>query len=751
VKHLWRPLLALLLLAGAGALAVSGLQLDYRLDAFLPAPQTPQQQIVVDQISGGSAGRMVLAAIGGGDASELAQTSRSLAERWRGIDGVERVDNGDWSDNEAVLEKLMRARFVLADSIDNRVQPEGIAEALDDRLADLALAGRRAEELVARDPLGLVEALASRLVGGRNTQRIDGAWFDPAGERALLVVHSAHPPFAIEEQARLLEALQTTFDDTAPANQNLDLAGAPVISVASAQASRADAVRLSLWGSGLVLIVLAFAWRSVSAMLAGAVPLAFGAVTGLAVTALAFDQVHGLTLAFGFTLLGVALDYPVHLFGHADRRALSATARNISAPLLLGVTSTLIAYVAIWLSNSPGLAQLGAFSAAGLAGAALATLLLPALDPALPRRAQPTRIQPVNWPAVPIVLGAAALAFLVWQGESRWSNDLSRLSPIDRSQIEADRELRNAIGGGDVRRLLAAGGPTLEAALQAAERTVEVLELAREEGLIEDWQSATELLPSERTQQRRLSAWPQAEEMRSRLTAAQSGFRADAFEPFLEDLAGAHARGPISREFWDATPLAARLDSQLSETDAGWRVLIVPVGLAEAGGLSDFLAGNRAPAELIDLAEGSRNMVASWRREAGLSLGLAAALIVLLLWLRLRRPRETLAVALPPAAAVLVSAAAMSHFDAGLTIVHLVGLLLIAGIGLDFALFARSFRGDPPAMARSRRAINTCALSTGGVFFVLGQSTIGTLQMLGLTVALGILLSWSFTRIGQPR
>ncbi len=110
-----------------------------------------------------------------------------------------------------------------------------------------------------------------------------------------------------------------------------------------------------------------------------------------------------------------------------------------------------------------------------------------------------------------------------------------------------------------------------------------------------------------------------------------------------------------------------------------------------------------------------------------------------------------LAVVLPPAAAVLVTAALMSRFDGGLTIVHLIGLLLTAGIGLDFALFSRSFRRDPPAAARSRRAINTCALSTGGVFFVLGQSVIGMLQMLGLTVALGILLSWLFTRIGQPR
>jgi predicted exporter len=751
VRHVWRPLLALLLLVGAGALAVTHLDLDYRLDAFLPAPQTPQQEIVVDQLAGGSAGRIILAAVDGTDPVALADTSRALAEAWRDLEGVERIDNGGWQADPALVGKVMQARFVLTDDVAARTEPDAVAAALSDRLADLAFAGERVESLIARDPLGLAEELAGRLSGGRETRTIDGAWFDGAGERALLVVHSAHPPYAIEQQARLLEALRSTFSKVAAPGQGLELAGAPVISVASAEASRSDAVRLSLWGSAVVLLVLAFAWRSASAMIAGAVPLAFGVVCGLAVTVLAFGEVHGLTLAFGFTLLGVALDYPVHLFGHADRRALAATARNIRAPLLMGVTSTLIAYVAIWLSDSPGLAQLGAFSAAGLVGAALATLLLPALDPALPRRAQPTRVPPVHWPIVPLVLGLAALGFLVWQGEARWSNDLSRLSPIERSQIEADRDLRDAVGGGDVRHLIAAEGDDLESALRADERTVELLERARQQGMIENWRAVTQLLPSERSQRQRLSAWPRVEAMQSRLQDAGAGFTAGAFDPFLSDLANAAARGPITREFWDGTPLADRLDAQLRPTQSGWRTLIQPVGLAAPEQLAQFLADADSPARLVDLAEGSQAMVAGWRREAGLSLGIAAALIVALLGVILRSPRETVAVLLPPSAAVLVTAAVMSHFGGGLTIVHLVGLLLSAGIGLDFALFSRSFRGDPPAMARSRRSINTCALSTGGVFFVLGQSSIGMLQMLGLTVALGILLSWLFSRIGQIR
>lgn len=752
MKSLWRSALVLALLISVGYLAVERLELDHRLDAFLPAPKTAQQQVVIDQLETGASNRSILAAIEGASPADLAELSRQTAAAWREFDSVTRVDNGDWSEDPALLDALMRARFVLVDEIAERSRPEAIAGALNDRLADLALAGARAEELIRRDPLGLLEAAAETLSAGAQLPKIDGVWFDAERERALLVVVSAHPAFAIEEQAQLLDALRGRFESVAAGSgAGLSLAGAPVIAVGSADSSRKDAVRLSLWGSALIVLVLAFAWRSLSTLLAGTVPLAFGVVCGLAVTSLAFGQVHGLTLAFGFTLLGVALDYPVHLFGHADRRPLFATVRNIRSPLLLGVASTLIAYGAIWLSASPGLAQLGAFSAAGLAGAALATQFLPALNPAKPKRPAPQRTANLHWPFVPVMLGLGALAWLAWQGEERWSNDLTRLSPVDRGQIELDRELRGALGGGDIRYLLLARAESRDAVLERTELAVEHLQAARDQGLVDRWQAVTTLVPAPATQRERLAAWPSRERLAEAFEAADAGFRSGAFEAFFDDLEAARAAGPISPDFWRDTPLAESIRNQLTQTDTGWRSLIVPVGLEQPQALTEMLAAREAPIELLDLAAGSEAMVAAYRQEAGRNLGIAALIIIGLIALMLRSLRDTVAVVLPPAAAVLVTAAGMSLIDQGLTIVHLIGLLLVAGISLDYSLFRRAFHLDDQARARSRRAINICAVSTGGVFLVLGQSSIGMLEMLGLTVSLGILLSWLFSRIGQPK
>ena len=755
MRQSWRPVLLLVGLAAIGVAAFAHLELDYRLDAFLPTPKDPDQALVVDQISLGPGGRMILAAISGAPTDTLVEHSRRLARQWRQLPDVERVENGEFELDPATRERLMQARFVLLPNIPSRLTDPQLADRLAERIDDLALAGPGIETLIRRDPLGLLPELAERLTRIGDDRGAGGVWLDEAGARALLVVHSAWPGFAVEEQARLVEALREGFrdlagDGAAAGELELTLAGAPVIAVDSAERSRRDGMTLSLIASAFLLLVLGFAWRSLPQVLAGAIPLVAGAVCGLLVISFVFDRVHGLTLAFGFTLLGVALDYPIHLFGHARGRRMATAARNVAAPLLLGAASTIIAYLAVWLTTRSGLGQLGAFSAAGLAAAAIATLLLPRLgiEPSTRNPSLASLMPYLPW--LPLLAGLIAGAALVMQGEGRWSNDLSRLSPTNADLLATDRELRQALDPGDVRHLLVAGDSDLESLLQTVETTTEVLHQARARGLIDGWQAVTDLVPSRERQRQRRAAWPDASVLGERLQQAAPRFSDDAFEPFLDDLAGLDERAWLTPESWQDTALAPRVDTLLDHSDRGWRAVITLSGLGDAEALAAWLEDHQAGARLVDLKASSERLVAAYRSEAGIGLALALAVIAGLLLLRVGRPVLTLAILLPPLAAVTCAGALMARLDGGLTIVHLVGLLLAAGIGLDFSLFARTLAADRPTRARTNQAINLCALSSGGVFLILGQSDIGMLRMLGLTACLGILLSWLFARISQP-
>ena len=76
----------------------------------------------------------------------------------------------------------------------------------------------------------------------------------------------------------------------------------------------------------------------------------------MAVTALLFGEVHGLTLAFGVTLLGVTIDYPIHLFSHLHPGELPVDAmRRIWKTLRLGAITTCIGYLALVSTDFTGL------------------------------------------------------------------------------------------------------------------------------------------------------------------------------------------------------------------------------------------------------------------------------------------------------------------------------------------------------------------------------------------------------------
>jgi predicted exporter len=130
-----------------------------------------------------------------------------------------------------------------------------------------------------------------------------------------------------------------------------------------------------------MIILLLIAYRSVGVVFLGTLPIASAGVAGLAAVSAMFGTVHGITLAFGVTLIGVAQDYPMHLFSHQHPgQTPLATARSVWPTLATGVVSTCIAYFAFLSSGVPGLAQLACFTIAGLAVAGLSTrFLLPPL------------------------------------------------------------------------------------------------------------------------------------------------------------------------------------------------------------------------------------------------------------------------------------------------------------------------------------------------------------------------------------
>ena len=121
-----------------------------------------------------------------------------------------------------------------------------------------------------------------------------------------------------------MEAVERAFADAsarvAAKDAKLLLTGPGVFSVRSREMIVRDVERLAIASTLIVATLLLLAYRSPAALGLGLVPVVCGALAGITAVSLGFGAVHGITLGFGTTLIGEAVDYSIYLFVQAVTR-----------------------------------------------------------------------------------------------------------------------------------------------------------------------------------------------------------------------------------------------------------------------------------------------------------------------------------------------------------------------------------------------------------------------------------------------
>lgn len=749
-------LLWLIVLIGAAFFVSQRLELSGDLRKFMPSAQTPAQKLLLDELGEGPGSRLLLMAISGADAETLAAQSQAVADALAGDPRFVFVANGGGDPLAAIPERLRPYRYLLSPRFDTqRLDATLLRAELDERVQDLGSpAAALIEPLLPADPtletLRVAEALQSAL----SPQRLHGVWFDRAGREALLAIETRAAGFDPTGQQAAVGAIEAAFAAArGDSGTRLLLTGPGAFSVEIGGRTEREAQRIGMIDGIGVLLLLFVAYRRWRTPLFGVLPLASAGLAGLGAVALLFDGVHGITVAFGFTLIGVVQDYPIHLFSH-QRAGISpwANARSLWPTLATGVASTCIAYLTFLFSGVDGLQQLAVFTIAGLGVAALSTrFLLPALIDPDPRDPADSPRLARLWTAVARVPRPGAAALLVFAmvcaGVAAfapgpfWQNDLSKLTPVPADALAQDARLRGELGAPDVRWLLAVRGDDVEMALRGAESLHGLLDHLVAQGAIQGYDSPAKLLPSRHTQRIRQSRLPQPEPLRLAMNAAveATSFRSDVFEPFLQEVEIARQAQPLTLRDLEGTPLATRIGASVVDNAGDAVVLISMTGIRDLSRLEGGLAVFKHPAELLDLKTASESLVVAYRERVLAALGIAALLLIATVWIALRAPRRVVRVLLPMALTTLLILAVLRGFGVELTLFHLVALILAAGLGLDYALFFEHAGDDRADQLRTLHALIVCSLMTVLVFFLLALSSIPVLRAIGVTVTVGVI------------
>ncbi len=793
----WLWLAALLI----GAVLVTRTHFTADMSAFLPRSPTPEQQLLVDQLRDGLVSRLILVGIEGGDLGTRAEVSGKMAAQLRADKRFTTVGNGESAGMQRDQAFLFAHRYQLSPAVTPaHFTVEGLRAAIGETLDLLASpAGLLTKSLLPRDPTGEVPLLLEEFSGdgtsGANRPNVaGGVWASRDGNRALLLVQTAASGSDTDAQEEALHAVQSAFSQArgnaaAGANLTLVATGPGVFAVQARDTIKREVTRTSVVSMALMFTLLMLIYRSFTTLALGMVPVVSGTVAGVVAVSLGFGEVHGITLGFGTTLIGEAVDYSIYLFVQSERTATSKTdwVRRFWPTIRLGVLTSVAGFASLLFSGFPGLAQLGLYSIVGLLTAAAVTrfvmpLLLPAgfrvrdVTPLGERLSGWVGFAPrLKWLAAALL--ALACVPLAMHRDQLWNHELSGLSPISLAEQMQDTALRADLGAPDVRYLVVVSAPQQEQVLQAAESVVQALQGLVERQVITGVDSPTRFLPSMATQQARLASLPPADQLAARLRQAVEGLpiQADRLAPFLADAQAARQGRPLQQADLQGTTLAVAVDGMLVRYSAtpgrpaGWSALLplhAPAnGIIDAGAVRQALAAapsaSGTSALFVDIKGEADRLYSGYLREAILLSLAGLAAVALLLFAALRSAGQTLRVLVPPAAAIVVVLGGLALAGHRLTILHLIGLLLVVAVGSNYALF---FNSRPPkagpgdAQAREDHAAagitpRTLAsllfanLTTVAGFGVLAISSVPVFQAIGMTVGPGSVLVLLFSAI----
>ena len=413
---------------------------------------------------------------------------------------------------------------------------------------------------IGSDPLNLFTPVVERLAHRQQQLRYelyDGYILTPDQRHAVVTIDSPYGSSETEHNSLLIQRISRAAQQASRAHPSLSvrLTGGPVIAVGNARQIKTDSMVSVTLAVVLILLLLWFSLRSVRNIVLIAVSIAWGWLFALGALSLVHHDVSVIVIGISSVILGIAINYPLHLVAHLShtpdvRKAL----HELIAPLLVGNITTIGAFLALTPLRSVALRDLGLF----------ASFLLPHLvKPVAPRpsehhfalldRISNVSLHDKRWLVVGVAVITVVLGFFSFR--TRFDTNLSHVNYMSDEQKADMQTLQTMVAtGGDTKTVyVVSSGRNADGALRAQQRMAPVEQQLRREGRVAAVNSCAPFLCPVAEQRARLARWQsfvsRHREVLTRTLAAEggaAGFDAHAFDDFLTILGGRYPLRPAS-------------------------------------------------------------------------------------------------------------------------------------------------------------------------------------------------------------
>jgi predicted exporter len=619
--------------------------------------------------------------------------------------------------------------------------------------------------IIENDPLLLLPSFleqgAARTIGrsalkdGYLTATSDGKIY------IVLLGDLSDSPFSISLQRKLMPVLdkfQSDLPDKFP-GATFQMAGVLPHAAAGTDSAFDETTTVGL-GSFLGIILLLFViFRSPRPLVLSIVSIGLGCLGGFAACIAIFGEIHLLTLVFGASLVGISVDYSLHYFCEryrfkADWSPISAL-RHIMPGITLGLITSVIGFAGLFFAPFPGMQGMAVFSSVGL-GIAFGCVVFcyPNFSQSL---ARPVLEQPLHWMRVYGAFWARDRNWRTWSAIIVFTllailgclrldarDDIRLLQTPDPGVVAEERKVQALMGQNLASQYFLVEGRDETEFLEGLEDLSEKLLALQHQGRLAGHITISNFIASPRRQkenQALLTPLIVGDQTTLRRIARQIGLPARTRDAYAAAFREATRAPPLGLKQWLSDPVSRPYrDLWLGRTARG------VIGITGLRGVSDLealreIANAQPRVSFIDPAGEISDLFGQYRRQTTWLTLLSYGVVLLILLMRYGIRGGLLVMAVPVIAAT-TSLSVIGLLGEPINLFNIMALLLVLGIGVDYALFYRETGMEHPS---TLLAIALSSITTVLAFGLLALSKTNAIHSFGLTILVGILTAFVFS------
>lgn len=785
-RPLLLPVVIVLLLVAA---VIGALRIDFEEDVFalLPRdePLVSEAQLAIKRYRGLE---RIVVALESDEPAKLAAAVDQADAALRKLEGirevVSRIDQaaqqdiaelymskpGDPGKTPLLFDEAMQAQ------VEARLNADWYRQALQAYVDGQAGAeGIKIVKTFPADPFGFdeltlrrFEKLNSGFAGKSDAQ---GRILSADGRLAILLVEADFPSSNTGKGRAFMVTLEDALAEL-PEGVTPHVIGAHRSSVDNAEVLRTD-MHLTIATSVIaILLLFLLAFRALTPILVTLLSVGFGFAMALGSQGLVHGELSAITAGFAAVLLGIAVDYGIHLVttygsldGEREERARLAI-RHVGRPGFVAMLTTVAAVAMLRLSEFDGLHQLAEMAVAGIAGSLAFAFTA---GPQLLRRMGPKpraamaiagvvgAVQRgrrrLRWLLLG-VMGAITLVLAAFVPSVGFDGDVLNLDGKSEQTRASETLVAQTFGQETLSRtLVVVGGNELEQALRQNDLAAHDLH-----AMGAKYESAAWVLPALQTQRDNVARWrrfwseQRIEQVRRLVTETgvphpnQPGqllkMKESRLQGFFDKLKLVNEPQPLDAAQLKQRPVWLLLGNFISEQEGRW--YIGTTAQLDASRMGELKARQPAAVVLNKAAFVSR-MVQFIQHDLLYVGGISLLLVLVVLWLTFRNPREVAIALVPVAGGMAWTLGLMSLIGIPFNIINTLVTVFIAGLGIDYGIFfVQTYRGSDSREHADERlkhagaGVLVAALTTLFGFGSLALAQHPALFSVGVTTALGV-------------